>query len=121
MNGLSRYAFYGSLRRGMSNYLQFRHGLSFLSKQVLPGFQLYAMDLYPYAVRTGRPSDRITVEIFRVTDPQVEQAIHNLEMSVGYYYDEVFVNNTPTGIYLYKTPGPETVVNGGDWVKFFGS
>jgi gamma-glutamylcyclotransferase (GGCT)/AIG2-like uncharacterized protein YtfP len=121
MNPFSRYAFYGSLRRGMSNFREFQHGLVFHSEETLPGFQLFAMEEFPYAVRTGNPSDRITVEIFKVTDPRVERAFHDLEMNVGYYYDEVLVNNMITGIYLYKTAGPETLVKGGDWVKFFGS
>ncbi len=121
MNSESTYAFYGSLRRGMSNYRQYENGLEFLSVEVLPGFKLYAMDEYPYAIRTGDALDAITVEIFRAKDPMVELAIHDLEMSVGYYYDEIVLHGKRVGIYLYEKAGSETLVKSGDWVKFFGS
>ncbi len=115
------YAFYGSLRRGMSNYRHFENGLEFLREVVLEGYQLYAMDEYPYAVRTDKLTDILTVEIFRITDPSIERAIHILEMSVGYYYDEIALHGKRVGIYLYEKGGSETLVKGGDWVQFFGS
>ncbi len=121
MNPASTYAFYGSLRRGMSNHSQFQQGLKFLSEEALYGFRLYAMDEYPYAVRTGNLLDIITVEVFQVTDPSVERAIHELEIGVGYYYDEIVLHGIQVGIYLYKNAGTETLVKDGDWVKFFGS
>jgi gamma-glutamylcyclotransferase (GGCT)/AIG2-like uncharacterized protein YtfP len=121
MNRHARYAFYGSLRRGMSNYLPLAHGLEFQRETQLPGFRLFALESWPYAVRTGNPKDTITVEIFRVSDPAVEKAIHELELSVGYYYDEVMWEGQDIGIYLYRQAGPETLVEGGDWVKFFRS
>jgi gamma-glutamylcyclotransferase (GGCT)/AIG2-like uncharacterized protein YtfP len=119
MNQHARYAFYGSLRRGMSNYLPLAHGLEFLMETKLPGFRLYALASWPYAVRTNNPDDMITVEIFHVHNRAVEKAIHELELGVGYYYDEVSLEDGQVGIYLYRHAGPETLVEGGDWVKFF--
>ncbi len=121
MNSRSCYAFYGSLRRGMSNYEQFESGLEFLYMESIPGYRLFAMENYPYAVRTGHPADLLMVEVFRVTRREVEQAIHELELQVGYYYEEVIIHGEPVGIYLFKNMGSEPLVKSGDWVKFFGS
>ncbi len=120
MNPDSTYAFYGSLRRGMINHRRYEKGLKFISVEVITGYKLYAMDAYPYAVRTQDDSDTLTTEIFRVTDPVVERSIHDLEMSVGYYYDEIVLHGRRVGIYLYEKAGHETLVKSGDWVKFFG-
>ena len=105
----------------MSNYLEFEASLEFLYQEIIAGYQLYAMEEYPYAVKTNDRSDLITVEIFKVTDPAAERSIHELEIGVGYYYDEVIIRNRPVGIYLYKDIGNETLVKGGDWVQFFRS
>jgi gamma-glutamylcyclotransferase (GGCT)/AIG2-like uncharacterized protein YtfP len=105
----------------MSNYLEFEAGLKFLYKEIIPGYQLYAMKEYPYAVKTSIPSDLITVEVFKVKNPSTERSIHSLELGVGYYYDEVIIRNNAVGIYLYKKIGNETLVKSGDWVQFFRS
>lgn len=121
MNPRHLYAFYGSLRQGMSNHRRFRDGIEFLFIETLRGYRLHAMRWYPYAVKTGSPVDSIVVEVCRITDAEVERAIHDLELSVGYYYDEAIIRGEPTGIYLYAESGPEPLVKEGDWVKFFGS
>ena len=121
MNPQSNYAFYGSLRRGMVNYKRYAKGLKFLFQEAIPGYQLYEMEHYPYAVKTGSPADFITVEVFEITDPAIERAIHQLELSVGYYYDEVMIHQKQIGIYLFRDRGQERLVKGGDWVQFFGS
>lgn len=114
------YAFYGSLRKGMSNHRKYRHGLSLLFVESLSGYRLHAMRYYPYAVKTGLQTDTTVVEVYKIIDPVVERAIHDLELSVGYHYDEVAIRGMRTGIYLYLTTGPEPLVEDGDWVKFFG-
>lgn len=105
----------------MSNYLEFEASLDFLYQEVISGYQLYAMEEYPYAVKTDNPSDLITVEVFKVTNPFIERSIHELEMGVGYHYDEVVIRDKAVGIYLYKNIGSETLVKSGDWVQFFRS
>ena len=105
----------------MSNYLEFESGLRFLYQEVLAGFQLYQIDHYPYAIRTDDPTHLITVEVFKVIDPDVEMSIHTLEIGVGYYFDEVKIRGQIVGIYLFEKAGPERLVKGGDWVQFFGS
>ncbi len=82
---------------------------------------MYALKWYPYAVRSEQQGDRILAEVFRVTNQATERAIHNLELGVGYLYDEVEIRGRNTGIYLFEKAGEEPFVNGGDWVKFFGT
>jgi gamma-glutamylcyclotransferase (GGCT)/AIG2-like uncharacterized protein YtfP len=105
----------------MTNYRHYKKGLTFLFEETLRGYSLHAMRYYPYAVRTGNPADRTVVEVFEITDPAIEQAIHKLELRVGYYYDEVKIRRKSIGIYLFKKAGQEPLVKEGDWVKFFGS
>ena len=105
----------------MSNFHEFERGLQFLYQDVIRGFQLYEMEHYPYAVRTTDPEDTLTVEVFKVIDSEVEELIHNLEMGVGYYLDEVEIHGQQVGIYLFENAGREPLVKGGDWVQFFGS
>lgn len=105
----------------MDNYTAYHEGLEYLFTETLPGYRLHALEWYPYAAKSKHPDDSIVVEVFRATDPEVEKAIHELELDVGYVYDEVIVRGTSTGIYLFEKAGPEPFVKGGDWVKFFGS
>ena len=121
MNALSTYAFYGSLRRGMRNYQNFESSLGFLFQEIISGFQLYALEKYPYAVKTDSASDLMVVEVFKVINPEVEKSIHALELSVGYYYDEIKIREGNVGIYLFKKTGTEPLVKSGDWVQFFRS
>lgn len=124
MDDLNRehlYAFYGSLRKGMINHRRYMDGLEYLFTDTLAGFKLYALPGYPYAIKTGNPNHVITVEVHRAFDHAAERAIHNLEIGVGYVYDEVRIRGHLVGIYLFEKPGTEPLVEGGDWVKFFGS
>lgn len=120
MNGRSTYAFYGSLRKGMRNYLIYEKHLKFHSTQVVSGFLLFEMDDYPYAIQTGNPDHLLTVEIFTITDPETEKAIHKLELEVGYVCRELKVGGQSVGIYLFEKAGNERLVESGDWVEFFG-
>ena len=120
MNSEATYAFYGSLRRGMSNYEIYSHSLKYIKTVRLPGFRLYSLPRYPFAVRSAFPQDSIVAELFQVTDPKVEHSIHALELSVGYYYDEEIIGGKSVGIYLYTSSGSHPLVEHGDWVRFFG-
>jgi gamma-glutamylcyclotransferase (GGCT)/AIG2-like uncharacterized protein YtfP len=120
MNINSVYAFYGSLRRGMMYHEVYKGGMEYKFSAQLEGFKLYALKEYPFAVKTNQAMDSIVVEVFKITNPETEKSIHELEMGVGYYYDEIKLNSTTAGIYLFKQPGNYPEVNGGDWVKFFG-
>jgi hypothetical protein len=103
----------------MSNHAKYKNGLKLLFVESISGYRLHAMEYYPYAVKTNSMVDKMVVEVCRITDPEVELEIHNLELSVGYYYDEVVIQGRQTGIYLYHVAGPEAHVEDGDWVSFF--
>jgi gamma-glutamylcyclotransferase (GGCT)/AIG2-like uncharacterized protein YtfP len=120
MNSESLYAFYGSLRRRMMYYEVYKDGLEYQFSSQLEGFKLYALKEYPFAVKTNQPTDSIVVEVFRITDPKTEKSIHELELGVGYYYDEVRINSVKAGIYLFRESENYPEVKSGDWVKFFG-
>jgi gamma-glutamylcyclotransferase (GGCT)/AIG2-like uncharacterized protein YtfP len=121
MNTHSTYAFYGSLRRGMINYKDFESSLDFLFQDIIAGYRIYAMEDYPYAIKTGNPSDLIVVEVFKISNRDVESSIHELELGVGYVYDEVEIRGQNAGIYIFEKAGAETLVKSGDWVQFFGA
>ncbi len=104
----------------MMYYEVYKEGLQYQFSANLPGFKLYALKDYPFAVKTGLLHDTIEVEVFKIVKPETEKSIHHLEIEVGYYYDEVSVNSINAGIYLYHHPGNYPEVKGGDWVKFFG-
>lgn len=120
MNSNAVYVFYGSLRRGMSNYKIYETSLEYIKTVKLPGFRLYSLPNYPFAVRSKNQRDTIVAELCKVTNKQIEKSIHALEISVGYYYDEVIVEGKNVGIYLYESPGNHPPVEHGDWVHFFG-
>jgi gamma-glutamylcyclotransferase (GGCT)/AIG2-like uncharacterized protein YtfP len=119
MNSGSTYAFYGSLRKGMGNYLIYQHGLTYLYSIRLKGFKLFSMGPYPCAVETGSPTDSVLAEVFKITDSKIENSIHQMELRVGYYFKDVIVNKNPVGIYLFSSPANYPEVVGGDWVEFF--
>jgi gamma-glutamylcyclotransferase (GGCT)/AIG2-like uncharacterized protein YtfP len=118
MNKNSCYAFYGSLRQGMFNHTRFGN-FEFLFTEKLAGYKLYALERYPIAVKTNEPSDVITIEVMRITHPQTENEIHQLELNAGYYYDEVMVRGISIGIYLFHESNGLPHVPHGDWVKFW--
>jgi gamma-glutamylcyclotransferase (GGCT)/AIG2-like uncharacterized protein YtfP len=117
MNKNSCYAFYGSLRQGMYNHIRFWN-LEYLFTEKLAGYKLYALEHYPIAVQTNVPSDVITIEVMRVTQPTTENEIHQLELKAGYYYDEVTVRGISVGIYLFHEGNTQTEVPHGDWVRY---
>lgn len=118
MNKNSCYAFYGSLRKGMYNHIRFGN-LEYLFTEKLAGYKLYALERYPIAIKTNVPSDTITVEVTRVSNPATENEIHQLELNAGYYYDEVTVRGISVGIYLFHDQGTFPEVPQGDWVTYF--
>lgn len=101
-------------------YEVYKDGLEYKFSAQLEGFKLYALKEYPFAVKTNQADDSIVVEVFKITNPEIEKSIHELELGVGYYYDEIKVKDRAAGIYLFKQAGNYPEVKGGDWVKFFG-
>ena len=101
----------------MYNHIRFGN-IEFLFTEKLAGFKLYALERYPFAIKTNEPSDSIIIEVAHITNAQTENEIHQLELSAGYYYDEVAVRGISVGIYLFQNSDHHTWVPHGDWVKF---
>ena len=72
-------------------------------------------------MKSPHPSCSIVVEIFEVENENVRKAIHQMEGEAGYVLVPIEVDGKRVGIYLFERAGNELRVNGGDWVKFFGT
>lgn len=114
------FAFYGSLRRGMDNYKDFKATLEFVTITRISGFELYSLGTYPYAVRSDDKSSTLVIEIFRVKSPAARLAIHELEIGAGYFFELIDIDRQKVGIYLFERPGDDPRVENGDWVSFYG-
>lgn len=113
------FAFYGSLRKNMPLYEQFKKGLKYQFSGWVKGYQLFSLGEFPCAVKSANPADQMLIEIFEVTDPQVAREIDAIEMGYGYYRDEVEIDGTRALIYLFENEANYPRVSHGDWVKFF--
>src|SRR4051812_19581953 len=118
MNKDSLYAFYGSLRKGMDNYERYRDAMVYLYSIRLKDFKLYSRGLYP-CVAKSTPENSVLVEVFRITDPQLEKEIHQMELEEGYVYEEVLINDQLVGIYVFENIENFKEVKSGDWVTFY--
>lgn len=121
MNAQSLYAFYGTLRVGMENHYLLNGRAEFLRRLKLPGFKLFSLVDYPYAVKSKSLSDMIVAELFYVPDKEIQQYIHAMELDAGYYYYEIPIDGKKYGIYLFSEEGEgdEQVISG-DWAQFVG-
>ena len=120
MNKDANYAFYGTLRTGMENNLYYgSHALESRGIIQLKGYLLYSLGEYPYAIKTPDLNRVITVELFHINDFSIEKEIHEMELSVDYYFEEVLFEEDLYGIYLFRTPREgDILLQHGDWVKF---
>lgn len=121
MTGTNLFAFYGSLRRGMENYKAYQSDLKYLKTRRIAGFELYALEEYPYAVKTDVPSHMLVVEVFEIEDPRVAEAIHQMELEAGYIFEIIEIDGEKVGIYLFDHIDNNSKVESGDWVEFFGA
>lgn len=118
MNRDGLFAFYGTLRMGMENHSLYAKGMRFQKTVPLSGFRLYSLGDYPYAVRTS-DGGIIIADLFKITDATVADAIHRMEIEAGYYYDEIAVEKSQYGIYLFPSPDQnDEEITTGDWVKY---
>ena len=115
----SVFAFYGSLRRGMENHILHKNHLKYLFSARLRGYSLYSRGEFPIAVKTSGANDSIVVELFSIADRDTREMIHKLEMDEGYYLENITINGTEAGIYLFRSPENYQPVRSGDWVTFF--
>lgn len=122
MNAQSLYAFYGTLRVGMENHSLLGASAKFLKRVKLPGFKLFSLVEYPYAVKSRSLSDMIVAELFYIPDKEVQEYIHSMELDAGYYYYEVQIEGKKYGIYLFseEVKGHERILSG-DWAEYVGN
>lgn len=120
MNKNNKYAFYGSLRKGMYNFDRFKDGLTYERTVQIPGFRLYSLGPYPTALKSDDPNDILTVDLFTVTSTMAYR-IDAMERGADYDYVEVDVDGEKYGIYTwdFSLAGRllKSRVPGGDWVK----
>jgi gamma-glutamylcyclotransferase (GGCT)/AIG2-like uncharacterized protein YtfP len=120
MTDPSLFAFYGSLRRGMRLYNQFHFALQYHYSAWLKGYELYSLGNYPYAVKSAIPDRKILVEIFSITEPEVEKEIFDLEVGAGYHLVKQTFDDRVINIFLYDDTSANNMrVHSGDWVTFF--
>jgi gamma-glutamylcyclotransferase (GGCT)/AIG2-like uncharacterized protein YtfP len=115
------FAFYGSLRKNMPLYEKFKSGLNYRFSAWIRGYQLFSLGEFPCAVKSNRDEDKMLIEIFEATDPQVAAEIDAIEMGYGYYREEVEIDGVAAVIYLFENAAKYPRVLDGDWVKFFRS
>ena len=119
MNAHSLYAFYGTLRKGMENHYMLGPETQYLGRVKLPGYKLFSLVDYPYAVKSRSLSDMIVAELFFIPDKAVQQYIHSMELDAGYYYYEIILEGKRYGIYLFSEERKEhDQIISGDWVEF---
>jgi gamma-glutamylcyclotransferase (GGCT)/AIG2-like uncharacterized protein YtfP len=121
MTGTNLFAFYGSLRKGMENFKAYQSDLKYLKTRRIAGFELYALEEYPYAVKTDVFSQMLVVEVFEIEDQRVAETIHQMELEAGYIFELIEVDGEKVGIYLFEQSEGDSKVESGDWVEFFGS
>lgn len=119
MNAHSLFAFYGTLRKGMENHYLLGSQTKYLKRVKLPGYKLFSLIEYPYAVKSRLMSDMIVAELFHVPDTSIQQYIHSMELEAGYYYYEIPLAGKKYGIYLFSEEGKddEQIVSG-DWAEY---
>ncbi|MCB0487426.1 MAG: gamma-glutamylcyclotransferase family protein [Cyclobacteriaceae bacterium] len=113
------FAFYGSLRIGMSNYDQYASSMSYQRATRISGYRMYSLGDYPYIVKSENHGDKIVVEIFKSDNEDIKMKIHKLEIDAGYFYEIINLDGDDVGIYLFEQPGNDPWVKSGNWVQFF--
>ncbi len=113
------FAFYGSLRFGLSNHTAFASFLKYRFSAWIEGYEMYSLGDFPFAIRTDESPDKMLVEIFEIEDAEVRMQIDLLELGYGYHKETIVIEGQSVTIYLFKEKANYPKVNGGDWLKFF--
>ena len=118
----NNFAFYGTLRRGGENFPVFQEHLVYKGTVWLPGFKLFSLGAYPYAILTGDAWDKIKVDLFKIDDFKTIESIHKMEIEVGYQLYTVEFSKENFGIYLFdKMEEKKPAILSGDWMEYIGS
>ena len=104
----------------MRLYQQFKSDLHYLYSAWLPGYDLYSLGNYPYAIKSDDPTHQILIEVMRISDTETEKQIHKIELEAGYYSEEVNIGEDTISIYLFEETANNLRIVSGDWAVFFG-
>jgi gamma-glutamylcyclotransferase (GGCT)/AIG2-like uncharacterized protein YtfP len=117
------YAVYGTLRQGHGNNRLLQNEFSqYLGTQTLKApFRMVSMGYFPGMIETPGKENTITIEVFRVTNPNVEARLDGLEGYPG-WYDKVTIDTQWGKAFIYtqteEQVGHRPAVESGDWNEF---
>ena len=96
-------AVYGTLKQGRGNH-RILETSQYLGDDWVSGFKLYESGI-PFAVPTGVPEDRIKVEVYEVTDPDVMDSLDWLEgHPVHYKRKKILPDEWDEKVWVYTYP-----------------
>lgn len=113
-----KYAFYGTLRLKMENFIPFADQIEYIKTVTIKGYKMYSLGDYPYILKTGLESDRIVCDLCRVANSSVCREIDEMEITAGYECEDIEVDGEFFRIFVYKNyiPGTPQILSG-DWVR----
>jgi gamma-glutamylcyclotransferase (GGCT)/AIG2-like uncharacterized protein YtfP len=128
----SKFAFYGSLRKGCYNHAIIQNGCKIVEQNVrLPKFSMVGTGYgYPMAFFTGDESDSIVVELVEVENERLQEQLQWMEIGAGYYVQEILVDGVKYWLYLHDaepikadmlasiTRRSTKDVPGNDWLEY---
>lgn len=113
-------AFYGTLRQGFDLHRSFQNHLKFISQTDIPGYRLYDLGAYPYALYTGIERQTIKVELYEVLSEKAFLSIEAIETEAGYKRSSISIAGESFEIYLFdKIILGSTEISGGDWTQYY--
>jgi gamma-glutamylcyclotransferase (GGCT)/AIG2-like uncharacterized protein YtfP len=104
----------------MRLHKQFRNDLQYLYSAWLPGYDLYSLENYPYALPSADARHRILVEVMMILDSETEKSICKIEHDAGYYTHEIMIGDDQVILFLFEEPANNLRIESGDWGIFFG-
>ena len=69
----------------MANHRLYEPYLEYIGTLRLPGYKLFALSDYPFAVRASA-SDFIVAELFQISDENVRLEIEKMELECGIHF-----------------------------------
>lgn len=116
-----KYAVYGTLRLNQGNYMRYldNEDSEYIKTKVIKGYEMYSLGGFPGVIRGN---GNIVVDIFEVTNKNIETRLDRLEGYRGNNDSSMYLKEkTDDGEFIYiwnsDVTGLEKVENG-DWVKF---
>jgi gamma-glutamylcyclotransferase (GGCT)/AIG2-like uncharacterized protein YtfP len=86
----------------------------------LPGYDLYSLGNYPYALKSPDSTHKILVEVMMVLTSETESEILKIECDAGYYVHKIQIAADDVTIFLFEDTANNLRIDSGDWGVFFG-